>query len=141
MIYMLTNQQASINVLFVGSHDRLRASLANLMSIQADMKLIGTVFSPHEAVDQVTKLNPDVILMDLSIAEMENLSPIRKVHRAYPNTHIIAMSGFPRKELVDNMMNAGVKRYIKRGDSAHAIVNAIRDVCRIAKEDEGNITN
>ena len=131
----IENQTSLISVLFAGSHDLLRESLANLMSIQADMNLIGTALTNHEVVDQAAVLQPDVILIDLSIAEMESLNPIEKIHQAYPQMHIIAMSGFPRKELVDKMLEAGVQRYIKRGDSAQSIVNAIRDVCQMAKEE------
>lgn len=133
---MVTDNQLSlITVLFVGSHDLLRESLANLMSIQTDMELAGTVFTKHEVIEQAAHIELDVILIDLSISEMESLTPVQQIHHAYPHIHIIAMSGFPRKALVDNMMKAGVERFIKRGDSAQSIVNAIRDVCQIEKEE------
>ena len=131
----IENQTSLISVLFAGSHDLLRESLANLMLIQTDMKLVGNVTTNRNVVEQAAILQPDVILIDLSIAEMESLTPIEKIHQAYPDMHIIAMSGFPRKELVDKMLEAGVQRYIKRGDSAQSIVKAIRDVCRMAKEE------
>jgi len=136
MKLMVTDNQLSlITVLLVGTHDLLRDSLANLVSIQADMELAGTVFTNHEVIERAAFLQPDVILIDLSISDMENLGPIQKIHQANPHIHIIAMSGFPRKALVDNMMKAGVERFIKRGDSSQSIVNAIRDVCQKEKEE------
>ncbi len=129
------NKSSLITVIFVGSHDHFRESLADLISIQTDMELVDTVSTHREITDQVSARQPDVILIDLSISEMESLLPIQKIQQASPCTHIIAMSGFPRKELIDNMMQSGVKRYIKRGDSALSIVDAIRDVCQMAKEE------
>ena len=129
----MSHQAKPINVLIIGNHDLLHESLSNLMSMQRDITLTGTVVSNRETIEQVAYLQPDVILIDLSIAEVESLRPIQQIHQAYPHIHIIAMSGFPRRELIDRMMQAGVKRYIKRGDSALSIVKAIRDVCQ--KED------
>ena len=124
------NQQHSIRVLIVGNHDLLRESLSNLMSIQPDMELVGTVLTNREAMEHAVHLKPDVALIDLSISEMESLIPIQHFHQIFPHTPIIATSGFPRRELIENMINAGVKRYIKRGETALSIVNAIREVCQ-----------
>ncbi len=124
------NPQPPIRVLIVGNHDFLRESLSNLMSIQPDMELVGTVLSNRDAIEQAVHLKPDVALIDLSISEMESLTPIQHFHQAFPDIPIIATSGFPRRNLVENMIDAGVKRYIKRGDTAVSIVNAIREVCQ-----------
>ena len=129
------SKSSQITVIFVGSHDHFRESLADLISIQTDMALVDTLSTHQEIAAQVAERHPDVILIDLSISEMESLTPIQQIQQSSPQTHIIAMSGFPRKELIDNMMQAGVKRYIKRGDSALSIVDAIRDVCQMAKEE------
>ncbi len=124
------NQPHTIRVLIVGNHDLLRESLSNLMSIQPDMELVGTVLTNRDAIEHAVHLKPDVALIDLSILEMESLVPIQHFHRAFPHIPIIATSGFPRKELIKNMIDAGVKRYIKRGETALSIVNAIREVCQ-----------
>jgi DNA-binding NarL/FixJ family response regulator len=126
----LMNQQHPIRVLIVGNHDLLRESLSNLMSIQPDMELVGTVLTNRDAIEQAVHLKPDVALIDLSISEMESLIPIQHFHQAFPHIPIIATSGFPRRNLVENMINAGVKRFIKRGDAAISIVSAIREVCQ-----------
>lgn len=125
---MLSNKQERITVLVIGTHDLFRRSFENLISIQSDMELFGTVVSSEEAMDKESNLPPSVILIDLSITEMESLTPIQNIHKKFPQIPIIATSGFPTHELVEKMMKSGVKKYIKRGDSAHSIVDAIREL-------------
>lgn len=85
------------------------------------MELIGTVGSVQQL-----PLQPDVILIDLSITEMESLTTIRQIQQTHPHTPIVAMSGFPTNEAIEQMIDAGVKRFIKRGEPASTIVDAVR---------------
>ena len=117
-----------ITVLIIGTHDLFHKSLEYLMSMESDIDLVGSRVTVEDLTEKSLEMNPDVILIDLTIAETESLAPIKTIHTAFPNTSLIAMSGFPTNEQVDTLIQNGVTKFIKRGDSAQGIVSAIREV-------------
>ena len=126
---MSTEDQPSTTVLIVGNHDLLNKTLRDLMSLCPDIEIANGILTAKDAVSEISNIKPDLILIDLMIADMESLTPVKQIHQAHPNIPIITMSGFPTDHFVTRISRYGVKRNIKRGESAELIVKAIREVC------------
>lgn len=117
----------SITVLIIGSHERFRDSMENLISLQPDMEVVGAVTTTQDALAQITELHPDIILLDIPKPNAESLEAVKALRLVSSDKPIVAMSGFPTPEQVTAMLKEGVKRHIERGDDANSIVNTIRE--------------
>ncbi|RME69751.1 MAG: DNA-binding response regulator [Chloroflexi bacterium] len=120
------SQENRIRVLIVDDHDMLREGLHAFLKAFPDLQLVGEAASGVEAVRLCRELNPDVVLMDLVMPEMDGVTAIRLIHQAQPAVKIIALSSFGEDELVWSALNAGATSYLLKNISADRLAKAIR---------------
>ena len=122
----MMSQENRIRVLIVDDHDMLREGLHAFLKAFPDLQLVGEAASGVEAVRLCRELNPDVVLMDLVMPEMDGVTAIRLIHQAQPAVKIIALSSFGEDELVRAALNAGATSYLLKNISADRLAEAIR---------------
>jgi len=131
---MLSQTDTLITVLIIGNHEFLNRSLQDAISLYSDIEIVKGVAGFEDAIIIAATRQPNVILIDLLIDEMENLTLVKQLNEAYSNIPIITMSGFPTDETVSTLLNNGVKHNITRGDSPETIVDVIRRVYQESEE-------
>lgn len=120
-------QSRTIRVMIVDDHDMLRSGLAIFIQTQAQLELVGEASSGSGALTQCGQVQPDVILMDLVMPDMDGVSTIQQIRKQYPHVKIIALSSYVDESLVQTALRAGAISYLLKNVSIDALAAAIRD--------------
>jgi NarL family two-component system response regulator LiaR len=115
-----------IRVMLVDDHDMVRRGLAAFLRVKPDLKLAGEARSGQEALDLCDKLQPDVILMDLVMPEMDGATATRLIRERCPEIQVIALTSFQEQSLVEEALQAGAISYLLKNVSANDLAEAIR---------------
>lgn len=116
----------TIRVLLVDDHAMVRRGLGAFLSVYPDLQLVGEAESGAEALEQCARLNPDVILMDLMMPEMDGATATAAVRRQFPEVKVIALTSFRDDELVQRVIQAGAIGYLLKNVSGIDLAQAIR---------------
>jgi len=119
-------QERKIRVMLADDHVVVRQGIANLLSDEPDIEIVGTAADGQEAVDLAPKLLPDVILMDMSMPKLNGIDATRIIHNELPEIHIIGLSMFEEAEKAQEMRDAGARSYITKSGPAEELIKAIR---------------
>jgi len=115
-----------IKVLVVDDHPVAQAGLALFLQSYSDMRLVGTVSTGYEAKAFCEHLQPDVILMDMKLPDMEGVTAIQLIREEHPRIKVIAFSTFADGELVERAVQAGASGYLLKTATAEELADAIR---------------
>jgi len=110
----------------VDDHDMVRRGLATFLKVQADLELVGEAGGGEEALRLCEQLQPDVILMDLVMPEVNGPTATRAIRERWPQIQVIALTSFGEKELVQEALQAGAISYLLKNVSADDLAKAIR---------------
>ncbi len=119
-------QTQPIRILVADDHDLLRVGIAAALAAFDDLCLVGEATTGQEAVEQCERLQPDVVLMDMRMPEMDGVTATRLIHRQQPETKIVALSNFDDKELVEGALKAGAAGYLLKNVSIDELASSIR---------------
>jgi len=116
----------AIRVMLVDDHNVVRSGLATFLRAYEDMELVGEARNGQEAVNLCQKSQPDVILMDLMMPEMDGIAATRAILKDNPGVKIVAMTSFEEEELVHGVLAAGAISYLLKNVTSDELANAIR---------------
>ncbi len=105
----------------------LRCGLSLFIEACPDFRLVGEAGNGRQAVDLSCQLQPDVVLMDLLMPEMDGVTAIRLIHERQPSTQVIALTGFGDESLVTAALTAGALSYLLKNVSIDDLNDAIRN--------------
>ncbi|MGE7727571.1 response regulator [Bacillus cereus] len=115
-----------IKVLLVDDHTVVLKGLAFFLSTQEDLELVGETNNGKEALVKVRETNPDVILMDLYMPEMDGVEATAYIKKEYPNVKVIVLTSFSDQAHVLPALRAGASGYILKDVEPDQLVEAIR---------------
>lgn len=115
-----------IRVLIIDDHRMVRTGLAAFLMAKPDLLLVGEGKNGQEAIELCGKANPDVVLLDLKMPEMDGFQAAREIARLYPRIKIIALTSFTEKEMIQQAFQAGAVSYILKNVSADDLADAIQ---------------
>jgi len=118
----------SIKIIVVDEHKILREGLSSLINKQPNMKTIGEATDGREAIEIVNKLSPDLVLMDVTMPNLNGIEATRKIKSKKPNIEIIALSLHSDRRYVLGMIEAGVSGYLLKECAFDELVQAINTV-------------
>jgi DNA-binding NarL/FixJ family response regulator len=125
---MGSNPSHPIRILIAKNHNRLLSGLVTALATYPDLDLVGTAANGFEAIDCCQKLDPDVVLMELVLPELDGVSAIQEIRQHQPHIQIITLSKFLEEDLICKAKQVGAVGHVRLGDSADSIVAIIRDV-------------
>lgn len=120
------NSSAPIRVLLVDDHTMVRRGLAIFLQVYDDLKLVGEADDGAAAIQLCAHLQPDVVLMDMVMPEMDGVTATRAIRQQFPLVQVIALTSFKEKDLVQRALQAGAIGYLLKDVSAEQLVQAIR---------------
>ena len=123
---MTTSLSKPIRVMLVDDHTMVRRGLATFLKAFDDLELAGEADSGQAAVQLCSTLQPDVILMDMVMPDMNGAAATRTIRQQFPNVQVIALTSFKEEELVKSALEAGAIGYLLKDVSADELVRAIR---------------
>jgi DNA-binding NarL/FixJ family response regulator len=115
-------------VLLVDDHAIIRQGLSSLLEKQPDIEVVGGVEDGRQAVDTVRKLAPDLVIMDISMPNLNGIDATRKIAEETGSVKIIALSIHSSRRFVAEMLRAGASGYILKDCLFDELIEAIRTV-------------
>lgn len=116
-----------IRVMIVDDHTMVRRGIATFLKGNPDMRVVGEAQNGREAIESCEQLQPDVILMDLTMPEMDGVAATRIIKQKWPQVQVIALTSFPEKGMVQDAFQAGALSYLLKNVSGDDLAAAIRD--------------
>jgi len=116
--------------MLVDDHEIVRAGLRMLLQSQPDMEIVAEASSGAEALELVQDRKPDVILMDVSMDEMNGIEATRKLKSCCPDVSILALTIHEEEEYFFQMLSAGASGYIPKRAAPDDLLQAIQTVYR-----------
>lgn len=120
--------QAKRRIFLVDDHPLVREWLTNLISQQDDLMVCGEAGDAATALSDAGPALPDVVIVDLSLADVTGFELIRALAAKYPQMRLIVLSMHDEKLYAERAMRAGAQGYIMKRETAANIINAVRRV-------------
>jgi DNA-binding NarL/FixJ family response regulator len=117
-----------IRVLIADDHPVVRDGLAAMLSTQPDFDVVGTAATGREAVAQAQALQPDVVLLDLEMPELDGVEALRQMAARTPQARALVFTAFDTDERIVAAVQAGARGYLLKGAPRDELFNAIRVV-------------
>ncbi|MAT41635.1 MAG: DNA-binding response regulator [Anaerolineaceae bacterium] len=117
-----------INLLLVDDQKLIRQGIQLLLETEADLKVIGQAENGKEAVQLAQTLNPDVILMDVRMPEMDGVLATQEILKHNPRIGIIILTTFDDDETIFEGLKAGARGYLLKDISSEEMAAAVRTV-------------
>jgi DNA-binding NarL/FixJ family response regulator len=118
----------SIRIIIADDHGVVAEGLKHLVEAQTDMEVVSLAVDGREAVRQARDLRPDVVLMDLSMPELNGADATRAILERDPKCRVIVLSMYSEREYVRRALKAGAAGYVVKRSAAKEVVDAIRAV-------------
>ncbi|MFZ5563876.1 MAG: response regulator [Thermodesulfobacteriota bacterium] len=119
-----------IKILVADDHKIIRDGLCNMLGALPDMQVVGAAGNGREALQMVRKLQPDVVIMDISMPELNGIEAARQIRAESPRVAIIALSMYADKRYVLGMLKAGVAGYLIKDCAFQELAQAVTVVHR-----------
>ena len=117
-----------MRVLIADDHEIMREGLKALLGSHDDIEVVGEAVNGQEAVDQVARLQPDLVLMDISMPVMNGLDATRFIKKADPDVKILILTMHEGDAYFFNILEAGASGYFIKGGSAADLITALQVV-------------
>jgi DNA-binding NarL/FixJ family response regulator len=121
-------ERRKISVLVVDDHVVVRSGLEQLLATTDDIELVGTASNGNEAIDAVARLHPDVVLMDLSMPELDGVEATRRISADHPSSRVLVLTSFSDQSRILDALSAGADGYLLKHAEPDDIADAIRAV-------------
>jgi two-component system response regulator NreC len=118
-----------IRVLLVDDHTVVRRGLRKILESTNDIEVAGELGSGFEAITASAELHPDVVLMDVSLPDLNGIEATRRITAATPGTHVLILSIHADEQYVMASMAAGAKGYLVKDVDDQDLVAAVLAVC------------
>jgi DNA-binding NarL/FixJ family response regulator len=117
-----------IRLLLVDDQNIVRKGLKVLLEAQAGFQVVGEAGNGREAIAQVEALQPDVVLMDVRMPEMDGVAATQVIFKQFPKTRVLVLSTFDEDDYVVRAMQGGAKGYLLKDSQVEELAQAIRSV-------------
>ncbi|MCE5201331.1 MAG: response regulator transcription factor [Synergistaceae bacterium] len=119
-----------IRLLIADDHELFREGLKSLLKSEDDIELVGSASDGLEAVNMTEELHPDVILMDVTMPNINGIQATEKIIAQDPGIAIIVISMHSDRRFIAETLKAGAKGYLLKESSPQAVLDAIRSVTK-----------
>ncbi len=120
----------NIQILLVDDHKMLLYSLKEAIDKEVDLSVVAQADNGRDAVKLTRKYDPDIILMDISMPELNGIEAVRQIIKERPQQKILTLSMHADKHYIMGMLRAGVSGYVLKTNAFEELAHAIRQVAR-----------
>jgi DNA-binding NarL/FixJ family response regulator len=117
-----------IRVLLAENHTIVRKGLRALLDDETDIEVVGEAEDGREAVDQVERLSPDVVLMDITMPLLNGVEATRQIKAQHPRVQVLGLTRHENEEYIYQLLRAGASGYVVKQAAPAELVEAIRTV-------------
>lgn len=114
-----------MRVLIVDDHAAIRTSVRSTVDGYEGLEVVGEASNGEEAIAQVTKVRPDLLIMDISMPVLDGLSAAEIIKRYYPQVRILVFSTHRIREFVETAMKLGLSGYVLKEEDGPSLLKAV----------------
>jgi len=117
-----------IRIIIADDHDILREGLRGILQKQPDIEIVGEADNGRNAVELAKELSPDIVIMDITMPDLNGIEATRRILKEIPGIQIIALSMHNDRQFVRRMLDVGASGYLLKQSASRELVTAIRAV-------------
>lgn len=117
-----------IRVILVDDHVIVREGTRELISRQKDMEVVGEAGDGEEAIELVSKLLPDVVIMDIALPKLNGIEATKRIKALHPSVAILILTAYDNEQYILSILEAGSAGYLLKNIHGSELINAIREV-------------
>lgn len=119
-----------VNILLVDNHEVLVLGLKTLFERYENFHIVGEAYSGSEAIEKARSLNPDVIIMDIRMPDINGIEACREIKQNNPDINVIMLTSYADDEAVFASLMAGASGYVLKQIGTQALVEAVETVSK-----------
>jgi len=119
-----------IKILMADDHPVVRAGIRGMLETQDDFEVVAEAENGQEAIEQVAKLKPNVVLMDLRMPEMDGVEAIGNIKEKHPNIHILVLTTYDTDADIVRAVEAGATGYLLKDAPREELFRAVRGTAK-----------
>ena len=117
-----------IKLLIVDDLEHVRQGLRTILELAGDLKVVGEASNGLEAIQGVNQLSPDVVLMDLSMPQIDGLEATQRIKAQHPETGVVMITIHDSEETRERATKAGVDAFLAKGTDTETLIQTIQEV-------------
>jgi DNA-binding NarL/FixJ family response regulator len=114
-----------IRIVIAEDHVVVRKGLCSLLDHEPDISVVGEAVDGEEAVALTKQLNPDLVVMDIRMENMDGVEATRIIRETYPEISILVLTGFGDEDILQEAMRAGAHGFLLKDASPDELIDAI----------------
>lgn len=115
----------TLQILIADDHELIRKGLRAVIENEIGWKICGEACNGRQAVALAKQLQPDVVILDITMPELNGLEATRQIHQALPKTEVLILTMHDSEQLVGEVLAAGARGYIVKTDTSRLLVSAL----------------
>lgn len=115
-------------ILVADDHEIVRRGLRALLESQAEWQVSAEATTGRDAVEKALQLRPDVVVMDISMPEMNGLEATREILKSAPKTEVLILTMHESEQVVREVLEAGARGYVLKSDAGRSLVAAVESL-------------
>ncbi len=114
-----------LRILVADDHDLMRRGIKSLLQSHAGWEVCGEAHTGREAVAKAEELKPDVVILDISMPDLNGVDAAKRIRKSSPDTEVLILSVHYSDQLIRDILEAGVRGYIVKSDSDRDLIIAV----------------
>jgi DNA-binding NarL/FixJ family response regulator len=112
-------------VLLADDHEIVRKGLRSLIDGRPEFEIVGEAINGRDAIEQATRLKPDIVILDLSMPEISGLEATSQILKNVPQTEILVLTIHDSENMATAALQAGARGYVLKSDAGRELLNAL----------------
>src|ERR1700719_4862853 len=124
----MTRGAKRLRILVAGDHELVRRGIRGLLRARPGWTVVGEAMNGREAVEKANRLKPDVVILDISMPDLDGLQVTRRIREVVPTTEVVILTMHESDQMVRRVLHAGALGYVLKSDLATQLVKAVKQV-------------
>jgi len=119
---------SKISVLLVEDHHVVRKGISYLLSLEEDIDVLGEAEDGNEGIKMAKELYPDVVIMDITMPNLNGIDAVKRIKKSLPNTKVIILTMHTKEQYIRQALRDGASGYLLKESTHDELLNAIKMV-------------
>ena|ERR1700722_9592319 len=125
---MTSSQASHVRILIADDHELMRRGLRSILATRPDWEVCGEAVDGSDAIEKTKMLQPDILVLDISMPRVNGLEVARAVRRDYPRTQVVILSQYDESEMRPYAIEAGARGYVSKAEASRQLLAAIESL-------------
>ncbi len=117
-----------VRIFVADDHSLIREGIRKILAAASDMTIVGEAGDSHSILDGLTTLTPDILLLDISLADKSGIDLLADIQPQFPSVKVLMLTMYPERLFAIRSLRAGAKGYLTKESAAEELITAIRQV-------------